>query len=87
MLFEQKDFIDVEKKSIEELNFIKAQYENGKISADIALSRAQFELFNLQRKMKVLSIYLSADDFEKIKTIVADYESFIASIKPCKNNL
>ena len=86
-MFEQKDFIDVEKKSIEELNFIKVQYENGKISRDMALNSAQFDLFNLQRKMKVLSIYLSADDFEKIKTVVADYESFIASIKPCENNL
>ena len=86
-MLEQKDFIDVEKKSIEELNFIKVQYENGKISKDMAVTRAQFELFNLQRKMKVLYLYLSADDFEKIKTIVADYESFIASIKSCENNL
>ena len=86
-MFEQKDFIDVEKKCIEELNFIKVQYENGKISRDMALNSAQFDLFNLQRKMKVLSVYLSADDFEKIKTVVSDYENFIASIKPCENNL
>ena len=86
-MFEQKDFIDVEKKSINELDFIKTQFEKGKISRDMAVSRAQFELFNLERKMKVLSYYLSSDEFEKIKTIVADYENFIASIKSCENNI
>ena len=87
MLFEQKDFVDVAKKSYEELDFIKVQFEKGKISQDIALSRAQFELFNLQRKMKVLSIYTPAEEIDKINSVISDYENFIKSIKPYENSL
>ena len=87
MLFEQKDFINVEEKSTKELDFIKLQYEKGKITKGMALSAAQSELFNLEQKIKVLSLYSTKEEIEKIKIVVDNFKNFIDSITICENNL